>query len=285
MKMCNVQCAMCNAMRVRRRRGSASSTSHMAFTLVELLVVVAIIALLIAILLPSLNKARQSAKSLACMSREHQIGLGLTGYQSDNSGYYPRIFYPFNADGTPKTPSSAADTWLYAIWTYVGYSPQSLTPSHGVQMWTQTDANDVFFCPVTRVMRDATPSPAGCMPSAAMYCYGMNGSPGEWTAILAGAIDHFTQSLYLSQRPDRVVQQPSGTDAIIDCTVYGTGYMWNNPTWSPQPNGLGAPGGVIPHMGGANALYHDMHGKWLSEAEMPAWGALNNATPVFWKGQ
>ncbi|MHB1158437.1 MAG: type II secretion system protein, partial [Phycisphaerales bacterium] len=246
------------------------------FTLVELLVVVSIIALLIAILLPSLNKARESSKSLACLSHEHQIGLGLTGYQTDNSGYYPRIY---GGGGT------AADTWLYAIWTYVGYSSQSYTSSHGVQMWSvRTDANDVFFCPVTRVLREATPSPAGCMPSAAMYCYGMNGSPGEWTAYLAGVSNPFNQSLQLPQRPDRVVQQPSGTDAIIDCTVYGTGYMWNNPAWSPQPSGLGAPGGVIPHMGGANALYHDMHGKWLSDAEMPAWGALNNA-PVFWKGQ
>lgn len=60
-----------------------------AFTLIEVLVVVAIIALLIAVMLPSLSRAREQSRAVVCMSNLKQQGLGLSGYSPDNRGVLP----------------------------------------------------------------------------------------------------------------------------------------------------------------------------------------------------
>jgi prepilin-type N-terminal cleavage/methylation domain-containing protein len=73
-----------------------------AFTLLELLVVIAILAILAALLFPVFSRGKESARSAACISNLHQIGIALQLYVSDNQNHLP-VMFDWTADPARNT--------------------------------------------------------------------------------------------------------------------------------------------------------------------------------------
>lgn len=67
-------------------------TQRHSFTLIELLVVVTIIAILASLLLPSLNKAKDTARNVSCIANLRQCGIVVTAYAGDNDAWMPPFF-------------------------------------------------------------------------------------------------------------------------------------------------------------------------------------------------
>jgi len=87
-----------------------------AFTLIELLIVIAIIAILIGILLPALNAAQEAAQRVKSASNLRQIGLAIQRYTQDHDGYFPNVHGDdYNDPIKPPNPVGDRARW-YEWW-------------------------------------------------------------------------------------------------------------------------------------------------------------------------
>jgi prepilin-type N-terminal cleavage/methylation domain-containing protein/prepilin-type processing-associated H-X9-DG protein len=79
---------------VQKRNMRMSYKNKSGFTLVELLVVVSIIAVLLAILMPAMNKAREQGKKVQCGAHMKNMALGMMTYSMTYNNYYPALLMP-----------------------------------------------------------------------------------------------------------------------------------------------------------------------------------------------
>ena len=173
------------------------------FTLIELLVVISIIAILLAVLLPSLSMVRTHAKRVASTSNMRQIGLAIELYTEDNRGFFPESSHGLTGAAARQR------SWIYTLSSYVG------------------DVNEIRICPADPKRKERLE----CNTSS----YVMN----EYIAV--DAVDPFGRitgqsfrNKYNLRRPNRTITTFVGAD---DLSAALTSDHTHSRLWfMPSPN-------------------------------------------------
>lgn len=122
------------------------SSRHRAFTIIELLVVLAIITILLGILLPAVERVRHRGYISACAANLHSIGQAMTMYANQNRGNYPRAVYD-PALAATNGWTAGTDNALPDQFSPPGpHTPNDVTASLWLLMRVQKLPSKVFVC-------------------------------------------------------------------------------------------------------------------------------------------
>lgn len=216
----------------RRRKTCCRISQEAAFTLIEVLVVVAILALLVAILLPSLKKARRQAKVVLCSSNIAQIAKGLTLYATENRGKYPtrganypnQVQYSSNAkpDIRRLLYYKAANRQASILWCPLISTSYYLQPKNSSTAPALTNPEDLSLWSKVYFVADASRGYGG-NPS---YVMGYNIFAGMQPGNYSGSYD-WTYSGNLDRN-----QEPRDAGNPQDTIVADVNESWPSTGWS-----------------------------------------------------
>ena len=132
------------------RRSDSIRSARTGFTLVDALVTVAIVAVLISILLPSLSGVRETARRVVCASNARQIGLGITMYADDSHDRLPpSVFLPETAgQGFAESEANPAEMMTMRLGAAAAWSRDVAWDGVGLLYSAgYLNAPKLFYCP------------------------------------------------------------------------------------------------------------------------------------------
>jgi prepilin-type processing-associated H-X9-DG protein/prepilin-type N-terminal cleavage/methylation domain-containing protein len=180
----------------------------LAFTLVELLVVIAVIAILAGMLLPALNGAKARALAVACMNNERQMGIALNMYVGDNHAY-PFWVATIGGEGSDKFFH-----WEDALHIY--------DPAYNPHSWTNRNCQ----CPAYLGVLATTLTTSGGYDGSYAYNYDGAGTVDDPDLVLGlGWVNYDTINGVREYKPisESAVKVPSEMFAISDARIRTTG--------------------------------------------------------------
>lgn len=143
--------------------GARQHLPHDGFTLLELLVTIAVVAILAALLLPALVNAKHEARRVECLSRQKQWAMALLQYVDDNEGAIPREGYHYGGsvywnNWVQVQSANSKDVWYNALDRYVGVKPASdyFLPPNRMSFY---ERDSLFHCPAAKFPK-STSTPA-----------------------------------------------------------------------------------------------------------------------------
>ena len=168
------------------QRDEISNPKSTAFTLVELLVVITIIGILISLLLPAVQAAREAARRMQCQNNLKQVGLALLNYETANGMFPPGGL-------TPTYYWAYGHSWWVRILPYVEQNNifDSFDQANAYSGWLGTggDAHNRRFAAATCSFHSCTAPPARFL---RWFCLASPTSQSATYAGISGATDHPT---------------------------------------------------------------------------------------------